>query len=192
MIQFYSGRAGSGNDITYRLRSRRTRRRSRSRTAAEAPSTSSCTRRSGSACSSATTRARRTPAGSARGHPNMPLQAGQRHQHLRQPEPEQLAVLRPRPGPGLHGDAVLSAGLGRRPAGVGCTATQWCAALNIDTFQNNENTGQFNNTDCLNTVGPEPVNFAFLTKNGVRPRPPTRAPGALRPGSAARPPDERG
>lgn len=53
------------------------------------------------------------------------------------------------------------------PAGVGCTATQWCAAMNIDTFSQNSNTGEFNNTDCLNTVGPEPVNFAFLTKNGV-------------------------
>src|SRR5213078_4056568 len=30
----------------------------------------------------------------------------------------------------------------------------------------NENTGVFNNTDCLNTVGPEPVNFAFTTKSG--------------------------
>jgi hypothetical protein len=53
------------------------------------------------------------------------------------------------------------------PAGLGCTATQWCAAMNIDTFSTNENTGQFNNTSCLNTVGPEPVNFAFLTKSGA-------------------------
>jgi hypothetical protein len=52
------------------------------------------------------------------------------------------------------------------PAGIGCTATQWCAALNIDTFSENQNTGQFNNTACLNSVGPEPVNFAFLTKSG--------------------------
>ena len=53
------------------------------------------------------------------------------------------------------------------PAGIGCTAKQWCAALNIDTFQNNENTGAVNNTACLNSAGPEPVNFAFVTKNGV-------------------------
>jgi hypothetical protein len=52
------------------------------------------------------------------------------------------------------------------PAGIGCTARQWCAALNIDTFSENDNTGQFNNTACLNSVGPEPVNFAFITKNG--------------------------
>jgi hypothetical protein len=53
------------------------------------------------------------------------------------------------------------------PQGNSCTATQWCAALNIDTFQNNENTGALNNTACLNSVGPEPVNFAFLTNNGI-------------------------
>jgi hypothetical protein len=52
------------------------------------------------------------------------------------------------------------------PTGIGCTAKRWCAALNIDTFSDNENTGQFNNTACLNTVGPEPVNFDFLTKSG--------------------------
>jgi hypothetical protein len=54
-----------------------------------------------------------------------------------------------------------------QPTGFGCNANQWCAALTIDTFSENENTGQFDNTACLNTVGPEPVNFAFLTKNGV-------------------------
>ena len=53
-----------------------------------------------------------------------------------------------------------------QPMGFGCNANQWCAALTIDTFSENQNTGQFNNTACLNTVGPEPVNFAFLTKNG--------------------------
>jgi len=52
------------------------------------------------------------------------------------------------------------------PTGIGCTAKQWCAAMNIDTFADNENTGALNNTACLNTAGPEPVNFAFVTKNG--------------------------
>jgi hypothetical protein len=52
------------------------------------------------------------------------------------------------------------------PLGVGCTAKQWCAALNIDTFQDNENTGAVNSVACLNGPGPEPVNFAFVTKNG--------------------------
>jgi hypothetical protein len=52
------------------------------------------------------------------------------------------------------------------PLGISCTAKQWCAALNIDTFSENLNTGQFNNTSCLNTVGPEPVNFEWITKDG--------------------------
>jgi hypothetical protein len=53
------------------------------------------------------------------------------------------------------------------PPGNSCDATHWCAALNIDSFSENFNTGQFNNSACLNTVGPEPVNFAFITKSGV-------------------------
>jgi len=61
-----------------------------------------------------------------------------------------------------------------QPMGIGCTATQWCAALNIDTFADNANTGALNNTACLNTVGPEPVNFAFVTKNGKSTAPRTR------------------
>jgi hypothetical protein len=48
-----------------------------------------------------------------------------------------------------------------------CSATQWCAALNIDSLSLNPVTGQANNTTCLNQVGEEYVNFAFITKNGV-------------------------
>jgi hypothetical protein len=47
-----------------------------------------------------------------------------------------------------------------------CDATQWCAALNIDSLGLNPVTGQLNNSACLNTVGEESVNFAFITKNG--------------------------
>jgi len=53
------------------------------------------------------------------------------------------------------------------PAGVSCDPLKWCAALNIDSLSNNYNSGQANNPACLNTVGIEPVNFAFITKNGV-------------------------
>jgi hypothetical protein len=51
--------------------------------------------------------------------------------------------------------------------GVSCAATQWCAALNIDSFLQNQNTGAYNNDSCRNTAGDEPVAFAFITKNGV-------------------------
>ncbi|MEA2506071.1 MAG: hypothetical protein QOH48_689 [Actinomycetota bacterium] len=52
------------------------------------------------------------------------------------------------------------------PPGISCTAHEWCAALNVDSLSENMNTGQINNTDCLNNAGIEPVNFAFLTKDG--------------------------
>jgi hypothetical protein len=48
-----------------------------------------------------------------------------------------------------------------------CSATQWCAALNIDSLSLNPVTGQQNNSTCENQVGEEYVNFAFITKNGV-------------------------
>ena len=57
------------------------------------------------------------------------------------------------------------------PAGVSCDATKWCAALTIDSLNQNS-AGVNNNTACLNTVGIEPVNFAFITLNGVPQAPP--------------------
>jgi hypothetical protein len=52
------------------------------------------------------------------------------------------------------------------PAGNSCAATQWCAALNIDSYSSNPASVN-NNQACLNTAGVEYVNFAFITKNGV-------------------------
>ncbi|HWG65779.1 MAG TPA: hypothetical protein VG253_29205, partial [Streptosporangiaceae bacterium] len=51
------------------------------------------------------------------------------------------------------------------PAGVSCDPTKWCAALNIDSY-NASSAGVNNNSACLNSVGVEPVNFAFITLNG--------------------------
>ncbi len=51
------------------------------------------------------------------------------------------------------------------PAGNSCTATQWCAALTIDSYSSNP-AGVNNNAACLNTVGVEYVNFAFITTSG--------------------------
>jgi len=53
------------------------------------------------------------------------------------------------------------------PGGISCDATKWCGALNIDSFSEDQNKGVDNNAACLSTVGLEPVNFAFITKNGV-------------------------
>jgi hypothetical protein len=52
------------------------------------------------------------------------------------------------------------------PSGNSCDPSQWCAALNIDSLSLNQNTGEVNNDACLDLVGPEPVNFAFITKDG--------------------------
>jgi hypothetical protein len=47
-----------------------------------------------------------------------------------------------------------------------CSATQWCAALNIDSLAFNPITNQTLNPTCLGKVGEEYLNFAFITKNG--------------------------
>ncbi len=53
------------------------------------------------------------------------------------------------------------------PAGLSCDPLKWCAALNIDSLSINYNSGKVNNNACLNAAGIEPVNFAFITKNGI-------------------------
>jgi hypothetical protein len=53
------------------------------------------------------------------------------------------------------------------PVGNSCDAYRYCAALNIDSLSWDFNTNDINNNDCLNTAGLEPVNFAYITKNGV-------------------------
>ena len=47
------------------------------------------------------------------------------------------------------------------------TATQWTAALNIDSFQDNANTGQNNNPACQAITNGEYVNFAFIQTDGM-------------------------
>ncbi len=59
------------------------------------------------------------------------------------------------------------------PPGNSCDATRYCGALNIDSFGLNPNTNLANNNACLNTVGLETVNFAFITKSGVPHAPPS-------------------
>jgi hypothetical protein len=59
------------------------------------------------------------------------------------------------------------------PPGNSCDATHYCAAMFLISFSSNDNTGQFNNPVCENTVGDEFGNFAFLTKTGVPHAPPS-------------------
>jgi hypothetical protein len=49
-----------------------------------------------------------------------------------------------------------------------CDSSHWCAALNIDSFSADETGASeiFNNFDCENKFGDEPVNFAWVTQSG--------------------------
>src|SRR3989442_1578705 len=58
-------------------------------------------------------------------------------------------------------------------ASVSCAATQWCAALNIDSLSRDYFHGTNLNTSCQNLVSIEPVNFAFITKSGIPHAPPS-------------------
>jgi hypothetical protein len=52
--------------------------------------------------------------------------------------------------------------------GYGCTATKWCANMTIDSLLRDQNTGRYN-TDACNDyplAGPEPINWAYVTKSG--------------------------
>jgi len=49
----------------------------------------------------------------------------------------------------------------------GDSGTKWTAAMTIDSFQNNDNTGQNNNPACQAVTNGEYVNFAYIQTNGV-------------------------
>ena len=59
------------------------------------------------------------------------------------------------------------------PPGVSCDAHKWCAAMAIFSLNNDYNNAIPNNSDCLNTVGIEPANFAFITLSGTPHAPPS-------------------
>ena len=52
--------------------------------------------------------------------------------------------------------------------GFGCTATQYCAAMTIDSLSSNQNNGVDNNAACNDYIlgGVEPINWAYITKSG--------------------------
>jgi len=53
--------------------------------------------------------------------------------------------------------------------GFGCTAHQYCAAMTIDSRTLDQNRGVENTSACNEFVlgGPEPINWAYITKSGV-------------------------
>ena len=108
------------------------------------------------------------PDGALVGHPTTPCKPDSDSNIFASTDPSNPHYFGVGPGQAFMEMQFYPPGWAAWPAGIGCTARQWCAALNIDTFNLNMNTQrQFNNDACLNTVGFEPVNFAFITKNGV-------------------------
>ena len=53
--------------------------------------------------------------------------------------------------------------------GFGCAATVYCAAMTIDSRTLDQNNGVENTSACNNYIlgGPEPINWAYITKSGV-------------------------
>ncbi len=52
--------------------------------------------------------------------------------------------------------------------GFGCTARQYCAAMTIDSFNEDQNTGVPNTSACDDYLlgGLEPINWAYITRSG--------------------------
>jgi hypothetical protein len=82
------------------------------------------------------------------------------------PDPSSPRYIGKHPGTAFMEMQFYPPGWAPWPAGDSCAATQWCAALNIDSYSSNP-AGVNNNAACLNSVGVEYVNFAFITRNGV-------------------------
>jgi hypothetical protein len=166
-VQFFSNRPGSGNNLTYKLR---------------LPTDPSTKPQQQGAGGTWNFQQRATfwfgmqlcdnqgspnPDGKAlTGHATVPCKPDSNSNLFASPNKNSPRYFGLGPGQGFMEMQFYPPGWVPWPAGLGCDATHWCAALNIDTFQNNSNTNTVNNNACLNTVGPEPVNFAFLTKNG--------------------------
>ena len=165
MLQFFSNRHGAGNNMTYQLRLPK-----------EPPTTP---KQNGSGGND-TFQQRITfwfgmqlcddqgspNVGGVKGHPAIPCKPNSDSNIYASTDKNNSHYFGFGPGQGFMEMQFYPPGWAPWPAGIGCTARQWCSALNIDTFQDNENTNAVNNNACLNTVGPEYVNFAFLTKNG--------------------------
>ncbi len=56
--------------------------------------------------------------------------------------------------------------------GFDCPGLKWCVSLTIDSLNIDQNKGVDNNDACANLVGLEPVNWAYLTRNGKPHAPP--------------------
>jgi len=70
------------------------------------------------------------------------------------------------PGGALLEVQFYSPGWAPAPDAYACDPIKWCAALNIWSVNYDYNHSVINNSDCLDRVGVEPGNYAYITRDG--------------------------
>ena len=106
------------------------------------------------------------PGGSPSAGPNIPCTPDSDSNIFDSPDPKAADYIGRHPGTAFMEMQFYPPGWLFALFGQG-TATQWTAALNIDSFQDNANTGQNNNPACQAITNGEYVNFAFIQTDGV-------------------------
>ena len=107
--------------------------------------------------------------GGSPGRPNIPCAADSDGNIFDSPDPTAPDYIGNHPGTAFMEMQFYPPGWITSNSGVidADSATKWTAALNIDTFQNNDNTGQNNNPACSALTANEYVNFAYIQTDGV-------------------------
>jgi len=107
--------------------------------------------------------------GGSPGRPNIPCAADSDTNIFDSPDPAAPDYIGNHPGTAFMEMQFYPPGWISSNAGVldADSATKWTAALNIDSFQSNGNTGQNNNPACAAVTANEYVNFAFIQTDGV-------------------------
>src|SRR5207244_1127547 len=85
-----------------------------------------------------------------------------------------ITPLAQHPGTAFMELQFYSPGYVKQFTGFSCDAVNWCAALTIDSLSEDPVNGTVLNPTCQSQIlgGIEPINFAYLTKNGVAQGPP--------------------
>jgi hypothetical protein len=107
--------------------------------------------------------------GGAPGRPNIPCAPDSDSNIFDSPDPAAPDYIGNHPGTAFMEMQFYPPGWLNSNSGVidSDSATKWTAALNIDSFQSNDNTGQGNNKACVAFTNGEYVNFAFIQTDGV-------------------------
>ena len=162
-VEFRSTKPGTGYDLTYQVQlPEEPAGAAEAERHPAAPGTSSCARRSGSGLTMCDTES--APEYTSVCTPDSDVNA-----KFTSSNPNSPAYIGRHPGNAFMELQFYEPGYVPQFEGFGCTATQWCANMTIDSLGLDQNTGIANNNDCLNNnflVGEEPVNWAYVTKSG--------------------------